>query len=686
MNCFTSLHFEDSSQLAVGSFNRAVYCFVTAAILFLSSASAALCLGVLQDIQDISLDSLLNIQISTAAKYEQTSHEAPASVTIVTSEDIEHYGYRTLDEVLTGVRGFYLSNDRNYSYLGARGFSRPSDYNNRILLMVNGHITNEYFYGSVMIGSELAMNLDGVERIEIVRGPGSVLYGTGAMFGIINIITKKGYDVDGLQVSGETGSYGRLQGSATYGKEFTDGTELFISGLLADNDGQDLYFEEFDNPSTNNGVAENLDRDRYYGLLTTMKYWDFTFLGNLAHREKAVPTGAWGTVFNNRDFVMADERNYIEVKYDNGIGTGKNLMARAYFDHYYFEGSYPYQSEEEVVNDLEVTDTKWVGGELQLRWDPWQNNRVIAGTEYNRHYRAYYKSWDMYETYFHGDFPFDVFSVYLQDEYRIFEDLSLTASVRRDEYSTVGSSTTPRGAIVFHPVKPTTFKFIYGEAFRAPNVYEVYYEDPGFSEGNPNLKPEKIRTAEIIWEQRFSNELFGTVSFYDYRLKDLIDQVIDPADSISQFRNVSKVSARGLELELNAKLSNHLRGYASYSHQVARDSETDRRLTNSPAHIVKLGVLYTVLNQMYATAEMQYESGRITLIGTETDPFVLTSLTFSSGQLFEHMKVSFIVKNLFDVDYETPSGYEHLTPMSEVDMTTISQNGRNFTIRLEYRY
>ncbi len=137
--------------------------------------------------RDFSLDSLLNIKISTAAKYEQTSREAPASVTIISSEDIERFGYRTLDEVLMTVRGFYTSYDRNYSYVGIRGFSRPTDYNDRVLLLINGHTTNENFYGSAFIGTDLALNLEAVDRIEIVRGPGSALYGTGAMFAVINI-------------------------------------------------------------------------------------------------------------------------------------------------------------------------------------------------------------------------------------------------------------------------------------------------------------------------------------------------------------------------------------------------------------------------------------------------------------------------------------------------------------------
>ncbi|NQV13839.1 TonB-dependent receptor plug domain-containing protein [bacterium] len=139
-----------------------------------------------------SLEALLNIKVSTASKYEQFSYEAPASISIVTSDDIRAYGYRTLDELLNTIRGFYISNDRNYEYVGVRGFSRPSDYNNRTLFLLNGHSLNESVYGSAPFGTYFGLDLRLVDRVEIIRGPGSALYGTSAMFAVINVITRDG--------------------------------------------------------------------------------------------------------------------------------------------------------------------------------------------------------------------------------------------------------------------------------------------------------------------------------------------------------------------------------------------------------------------------------------------------------------------------------------------------------------
>ena len=138
----------------------------------------------------LSLDSLLSTKISTAAKYQQTISEAASSVTIITAEDIHRHGYRTLPEALAATRGFYLSYDRNYSFLGARGFSRPSDYNNRILLLVDGNAINESVFGGAPVGTDLGVPMESLERIEIVRGPGSALYGTGAIFAVVNLVTQ----------------------------------------------------------------------------------------------------------------------------------------------------------------------------------------------------------------------------------------------------------------------------------------------------------------------------------------------------------------------------------------------------------------------------------------------------------------------------------------------------------------
>ena len=176
---------------------------------------------VAKDLSELSFEQLVDLSIDSvysASAYAQKITEAPASVSIVTSEDIDAFGYRTLEDVLRSVRGFYVTNDRNYSYLGMRGFSRPGDYNARILLLVDGHRMNDNVFGSALLGTEFALDVDIIERIEIVRGPSSSLYGTSAFFAVINVITKKGEGVGGFDVAGSLGSFGTSRGRVSFGK------------------------------------------------------------------------------------------------------------------------------------------------------------------------------------------------------------------------------------------------------------------------------------------------------------------------------------------------------------------------------------------------------------------------------------------------------------------------------------
>ena len=634
---------------------------------------------------DVSLDSLLDVKISSASKYEQTASQAPASVTIITAEDIERYGYQTLDEVLMSVRGFYISNDRNYAYVGVRGFGRPTDYNNRILLLINGHSMNENVYGSALIGSEFGLSLNMIERIEIVRGPGSALYGTNAMFAVMNIITKKGSTVDGLKVTAEIGSYGSRQSTIRLGQEFDNGMEVFLSAMFSDVKGQDLYFQEYDGPSTNDGFATGLDWDKPRGIFATMKTGEFTFQGGISSREKGIPTGSYMTVFNDPASKTYDERAFLESKYDHDFDADKNVMMRVFFDRYYYGGTYPY------TDDLQfdATNNHVVGSELQLRWDIRSNNRLIIGTEYRNNYSADYRLWNNTFSYFDQNFPFFNVTMYLQDEFQVREDLALLFGLHWDKYSTVEGVVTPRGAVIYNPFHSSTLKLLYGEAYRTPNVYEMHYEDSlAGMKANPDLQPERIRTVEVILEQRLSKGLSGSISIYENSMSNLIDPSMDLIDSLLVFKNIGEVKGIGMEFELNLRHNSGMSGYASYAIQRSENAITGQHLTNSPSHLGRLGIVYPFLQHFSLGVQFNYESERTTVYGSTTDPVFLTSLNFlikpqlksenNISKVLNHLQCSLHLRNLFDAGYETPGGLEHQQP-------AIAQNRRNMSIKLQYR-
>jgi len=150
---------------------------------------------------DMDLTELMNIPVVTASRFEQKSTDAPSSVTVITSEEIKRYGYRTLSDILASVPGFYISYDRNYAFLGASGINL-GDFNSRMLLLLNGHRVNSYLNDSAYIDTTFLVDVDLIDRVEIIRGPGSVLYGNNAFFGVINVITRQAKHVQGVEASG----------------------------------------------------------------------------------------------------------------------------------------------------------------------------------------------------------------------------------------------------------------------------------------------------------------------------------------------------------------------------------------------------------------------------------------------------------------------------------------------------
>jgi outer membrane receptor for ferrienterochelin and colicins len=623
------------------------------------------------------LETLLSQRVEAAAKYDQSIHDAAASVTIVTAEEIERYGYRTIDDVLRTVRSFYISNDRNYAYAGMRGFGRPGDYNNRILLLLDGHAMNDNVYGAAAIGTEWGgIDLRTIERIEIVRGPGSSLYGANAMLAVINLVSKTPNGMSSLRLDVESGTHGYVKAGAALARALGSDVQLSLSGQASHLDGADLYFPQYDDPTTNNGVAHDLDWDHYYDVQGKVSAREFQVQAMWASRDKGIPTGAWGVDFNDPRAHTLDEHAFIDAQYQHAFGANRSILARAYANRYTYEGGYPTGG----VDVEDASDGRWFGLELRHLWDIRSNNRLVVGLEAQKHTRSDYRLWNDGVPAFDRNVAFEVLSGYAQEEVQPTSWLSLMLGMRLDNYSDYDAAGSPRAAVIVNPAPSATLKLLYGEAYRVPTFYERYYEDPATDyKANDNLQPEVVNTYEIVWEQDIAEGLAGTVSLFRNEFDGLIDTAFDPADSMFVNRNLIGARAQGFELELRGSAA-FLSGYASYSHQEAKDANRDW-LTNSPHHLAKFGVMVPVRSFLRCGIESQYESQRLTVYGTETDPFFLTNLNFTTTfhPFSTQATASLLIRNVFDEKYATPGGFEHAQP-------AIEQDGRTIVVGLGARF
>src|ERR1017187_7525511 len=216
------------------------------------------------DLTALSLESLMQIEVPkvyAASKVEQKVTQAPASITIITADDVKKFGYRTLGDVLQSVQGFNVSYDRNYDFVGARGVSL-GDFNSRILLLVDGHRVNNNLTDGAFVDTAFLLDLDLVDRVEVIRGPSAVLYGNNAFFGVINVVTRTGAQLNGFEVSAGYGSFDTYKARVSYGKLYKNGLEFLLSGSYYNSAGNSsLFYKEFDTleNNVNHGVAQNMD-------------------------------------------------------------------------------------------------------------------------------------------------------------------------------------------------------------------------------------------------------------------------------------------------------------------------------------------------------------------------------------------------------------------------------------------
>ena len=654
------------------------------------------------------LDLILNQseEVVAASRVSEQVEDAPSSVTLVPERELSAFAAPTIAEAVRGVPGVYLSDDRSYVTLGMRGLGRLGSYGNRMLVTYDGQAMNDDWIGSSYVGYDALADLGDVERIEVVRGPGSVLYGTNAFSGVINVVSRSDAP-PGVSAGASTNMNGvaraRVRGDAKFGKD----AGAWASVAVADGGGRDFRFPEYAGP-TSDGVARGVDGFRS-GTFRGRAYWKFLSLQWSANSyQKHIPTAEYETLFGDPRAMQTDSRSYVELRAEPHVSDTISVLSRVHWNHYAFRGAYP---RDPLNGGLEV-DTfggSWLGFEQRVVFSPTARLRLTVGGEGQLHYQV--------DTRVHDDAgyslddsgkngqPFQVGALYALADATLSDRARLSLGARLDSYSTFGSSLNPRAALIVKPYAQGNTKLIGGKAFRAPSIYELYYNDQGRTQiPSPGLDPESMYSLEIEHTHRFSAALAGTAAAYANYATRLISTLGGgtQGDPLHYQNEHSPLLVLGGEIGLRREFRQGLMFAVSYGLSVPRFLASERvsdlvtltrapakrSVENAPMQLASLKTAFPILARALTLGSRltiegerydRYENSADPAAQGKTGASLIWDLVLSGQESRYNIGYAFGVYNAFDWHYSVPVS-------TEFAQRAIAQNARTFLASLDAHF
>ena len=639
-----------------------------------------------------SLENLHKTEVVyTAATSEAKTTDALGSTTIITSTEIKVGGFRTLDDLLSYVRGFFITNDRNYSYVGLRGFGSLGGYNSPILLLVDGHKINDNIYGEFYSDEAAIVDMDTIDHVEIIRGPASVVYGNSAIFGVINVVTKQGKDLKGMILSGQGGSLDTVGGGVLDGGQTDSGLQWTLQGSAYYSGGNaSLYFPEWDTPgnNVNNGIAQNCDGENAQHAFLHLILNDWSLETALMHRYKQIPTGEYGTDFDNPNSFTEDTDFFTELNYRHGDPEQGQWRGRLSLDMADYTGNYIVSG----ITNLDNGDGAWATGSLQYVFTPFYRNKFTLGAEFIDNFEQWQKNFNLGMEPYLNDAPQSTqWSFYAQDEIKLRTNLLLCLGGRYEYFSTAGGQFVPRGALIWDPVQSTVLKLVAGEAYAAPNAFQLYYDDLGppnnpnpnaSQDENANLKNEVFETYEFDLEQALNQNHRVLFSLYHYVGENLILGVPEANNpNVNVYENIGHNSLNGLEFEYQYTNASGIQGRLSWAYQRDQDDTTGQVLPFSPQNLGKANLQVPIDARLLTVqGECQFTGSSKGTSGVWVPDATIFNLKFYSPHfIWENVEANLTFYNLFNTAYYDPAN-DNIYPLQ-----SIQQNGLVIWGKLSYK-
>lgn len=610
------------------------------------------------DLAALSLENLMGLTVRTASLHQQSLEEAPALATVITAAQIRERGYRSLGEALAGVRGFYASSDGELLYIGVRGFSLPGDYNTRFLVMINGHqMTDNVFSAMYLFGQEFGLDMDLVEKIEVVRGPSSALYGSNGVFATVNVITASPANPPRARASATFGSLGERRLAISSSLALGPGARLLFSAAGYENGGWTIAAPELSARGPGYGRTDGVGKRRGYHFFANFVRNNWSVTAKFGDSRANLPQGLYGTVFGDSASRTNDTHNFIDASWRRNAGPSGEMNWRIFYDQFRYYSRQDYSRDDGVLEDIrDLAKGDWIGSEFSYRHLLPRLGTLTVGTRVTLDIRNLQQDFavaPLARSILDASHSNRTAGLFAQQECDLSGRWKLYLGIRLDDSRDNPAFVSPRAALVYKRTPNTTYKLLYGRSFRNPSTYERFYEP------SPGLGPEKMHTFELAREQRVARRMDLIASVYHYRLDGLIEGVPIP-DNLLRFENVTKTQATGVEIEFAGHPAWWLETSASLSVQKARNMSHHEGLPNSPERLAQFRAGVPLWrDRLHLTSFARYFSSRRTLYASTAGPVLLVDLTATTRRLHPDFDLQFGVRNLADRRYADPQSTEH---------------------------
>jgi iron complex outermembrane receptor protein len=604
--------------------------------------------GAAVDLSSMSLEQLLGVTVVGASRYEQKQGDVAAAVSVITRQEIKANGWRTIDEALASLPGIYTTDNRQRLYVGARGFGLPGDFNTRLLVMIDGNRVNDPTYDNGPFGRTFPVDLDLVERIEFIPGPGGAVYGPNAMFGVVNVITRRGADLGGTEFAASWQHPQALhEARASWGRLFDNGVDLLLSASRLHARGEDRFYDF--GPLPVSGVAVGMAGQQGQQFFARVGRGALTLEHVQAWIQRDDPTASYLSTPLVPGQSAADRTALTQLLYqDSFVGDTLQLSARLFNST---AGTLETLSYGGAFYETSLRSS-WSGGELRLLSTARPHHKLMLGLES--------QNTPVSDQALHGrgfvdpshDFvirsPGHRIGLYAQDEWRFAELATATLGLRVDRNNVTATKASPRAALIWQATPATSVKALYGRAHRAPNAFERDYDNGHSQIANPSLASETIATLELVADHRIDHDLTLRASVYQWDMLDIITLRIDPVRGVPQYQSGERVRAHGLELSADKTWDWGARLRTSVSLQDAA-YVNGSGLLNSPKVLGKLNLTAPLpLAGLRAGYELRYDSSRLSLNGTRLGGYALSNLNLSTAALARGLELALTLSNLFD--------------------------------------